>query len=99
MLCAVDLYHDTATEIAVVGTPGAPDTEAMLRAVYSEYRPNKVVAFCGEPAVPESLEQLVPLLKGKRQVDGRATGYVCENYKCKKPVTSAADLSAALETQ
>jgi uncharacterized protein YyaL (SSP411 family) len=96
LLCAVDFHYDTPREIAVVGAPGAPATEAMLRAVFSEYRPNKVVAFAGDAVVPDTLARLIPLLKGKRQIDGQATGYVCRHYVCKKPVTSAAELAAAL---
>jgi hypothetical protein len=37
-----------------------------------------------------------PLLAAKQAIDGRPTAYVCENYACQKPVTSAAALASLL---
>jgi uncharacterized protein YyaL (SSP411 family) len=84
LLCAMDFYYGPAKEIAVVGDCSAPDTQSLLAEVFHAYLPNKVVA-CGS-------DSDVFLLKGKPQVDGTATAYVCENFTCKAPVTTAEDL-------
>ncbi|MEZ5092026.1 hypothetical protein [Nocardioides sp.] len=34
----------------------------------------------------------IPLLVGRRAVDGRAAAYVCRHQVCERPVTSAAEL-------
>ena len=57
--------------------------------------PNRVLAGAtGE--VLDILAERVPLLKGKRQVDGRATAYVCRDATCSAPVTDPAALQALL---
>jgi uncharacterized protein YyaL (SSP411 family) len=88
LLCALDFYLGRPREIAVVGSPGSPDAKALLDEVFGVYLPNKVVA-CGSNA--ETF-----LLKGKPQVNDRATAYVCENFTCKAPVTTAEELRREL---
>jgi uncharacterized protein YyaL (SSP411 family) len=38
----------------------------------------------------------VPLLARRPMVDGRPTAYVCRGFVCDRPVTTVADLTAAL---
>jgi uncharacterized protein YyaL (SSP411 family) len=63
----------------------------MLREVFGRYLPNKVVA-CGE-------DSDIPLLAGRRTIDGRPTAYVCRNFTCRTPVTSPEELGRILEEQ
>jgi len=41
-------------------------------------------------------DDAVPLLAGRDLVDGRPAAYVCRNFTCRLPVTSAEDLLAVL---
>jgi uncharacterized protein YyaL (SSP411 family) len=82
MLSAVEFKLADVKEIAIVDGSGS-DVE---REVWSEYRPFKVVASGGD----------VPLLEGRLAVDGKPTVYVCENFVCQRPVTSAKDLRELL---
>jgi uncharacterized protein YyaL (SSP411 family) len=41
----------------------------------------------------------MPLLKGKGRITGRATAYVCENYRCQLPVTSPEELAKQLDVK
>jgi uncharacterized protein YyaL (SSP411 family) len=82
LLRAVDFYVARVREVAIVG----PDPEALVRVVRSRYRPHLVLA-AGEG---------VPLLEGREPVDGQAAAYVCEHFVCQAPVTSVAELEAAL---
>jgi uncharacterized protein YyaL (SSP411 family) len=86
-LCALDFYLARTKEIAVSGNPEAPETRKLLNEVFRTYLPNKVVA-CGSGGVP--------LLEGRTPVDGVPAAYVCENFNCRWPVTSAEDLSRLL---
>ena len=88
LLSALDFHLGRAKEIAVVGDPQSQQTKKLLRNIFQRYLPNKVVA-CG-------LNGDLFLLEGRSQVDGAPTVYVCENYVCQAPVTTAEELAAAL---
>ena len=88
LLSALDLHFSPPREIAIVG-------DGELRSAALEgFQPNAVFAFADGPDDP-ALER-IPLLEGKDLVDGRAAVYVCENFACRAPLTSAEELAAAL---
>jgi uncharacterized protein YyaL (SSP411 family) len=94
LLSALDFYLSTPYEVAVIGNPEAPDTKALLEAVYSAYLPNKVVA--GRSESDEEASRLVLLLADRSVRDGRATAYVCVQYACQSPTTDAEELKRQL---
>ena len=93
-LAAAEFALSTPKEIALVGEPDAPDTQALRAAIFQPFRPNKVVVLRRpdevSPAIPS------PLLEQRAQIGGVATAYVCENYACKLPVTEAEALAEQL---
>jgi uncharacterized protein len=95
LLSALDFYLSTPYEVVVIGEPDAPDTEALLRAVYSAYLPNKVVA--GRSESDEEAARLVPLLAERPMRDGKATAYVCVQYACQAPTTDPGELARQLD--
>src|SRR5215213_847675 len=87
-LSAVDFLLSTPKEVAIVGnTPF--DIEPMLREVWRQYLPNKVVA-------PSFGVDVIPLLEGRTPINGLPTAYVCEHYTCKQPVTDVTFLAEQL---
>ncbi|MCA1669014.1 MAG: thioredoxin domain-containing protein, partial [Thermomicrobia bacterium] len=93
LLCALDFSLATPQEVALVGAPDAPETAALVTVLRRRFRPNTVVAL----RQPGSAEDDQPaLLRGRDQVDGRATAYVCERYACQLPVTTPHALAAQL---
>ena len=95
LLCALDFCLRPVAEIAVAGNLDGGDTSAMLEVVHARFLPNKVLALA-EPGAVDADGRLIPLLKGKTMVAGKATAYVCENFTCKQPVNDPADLEAML---
>ena len=93
-LGAMDFYLSTPKEIAVIGELDSADTLALLETIWGNYFPNKIVAVANEPAAGAS--ELVPLLRDRTQISGKAAAYVCENYTCQSPVTNPADLLSQL---
>jgi hypothetical protein len=91
LLAAADMRLSRSKEIALIGEPNATEMRAMLRTVFERYLPNKVVM-----GAPSGVADW-PLLAAKQAIDGRPTAYVCENYACQKPVTSASELATLLE--
>ncbi len=93
--CAVDFYHDQVKEIAIIGDLTEAQTRAMVRAAFDRYLPNKVVVH----AADKLSDTTMPLLMGKGRIGGQSTAYVCENYRCQLPVTSADELVKQLEAK
>jgi len=92
-LDVLDFLESLPLELALVGRRGAPDREALERAVAERYLPNRVCAHI-DPDQPEATD--LPLLRGKTLVRGRAALYVCRNYACAAPVTDPGAAAAAL---
>lgn len=93
-LGALDFALSPAREIALVGDLQQEEMQRLLAAVNSRYLPNSVLA-AGAPADP-ALAQVIPLLADRPLKDGLASAYVCQNFTCQAPVTSAEELAALL---
>jgi uncharacterized protein len=93
-LSAMDLALAPVAEIAVVGAPDDPATEALLATAQRDFRPNQVVARAADAA--RAAASAVPLLHDRVTVDGRATAFVCQGFACRLPVTDPADLAKQL---
>ena len=64
----------------------------MLRATFL---PRTVVLHRPPGDAPE-IAALVPFVAAQTPVDGKPAAYVCRDYTCQQPVTSAAELSEQL---
>jgi hypothetical protein len=90
-LSVLDFLLETPTELVLVGTPSAADTEAFSVALGRQYLPNRVQALVD----PQS-GAATPLAQGKTAVNGQATLYVCRNFACQAPIVSTDQVTAAL---
>jgi uncharacterized protein len=95
MLCALDLFLNKPKEIVVVGRQSDPKTIELIRGIHHLYLPNKVLQLASPD---DSLENISPLLAGKRQIGDRPTAYVCHNSTCSSPVVNWEALRVLLET-
>ena len=88
-------------EIAVVGPRADGATAALHRAAAFGAPPGAVIAV-GSPAgagasrLADGPDPAVPLLAGRDLVDGRPAAYVCRDFSCRLPVTTAPELLAQL---
>ena len=97
MLEAVDFYHRGAREIVLVGDRGSAEFKEWRERIGLLYIPNRA-SFAVQPGADET--GFIPdPAKGKAQVDGRLTGYVCRDFTCSAPQTSLAGLEAELKRQ
>jgi uncharacterized protein YyaL (SSP411 family) len=94
-LGAAELVVHGATEVALVGIVGAPDFEALARETASHYLPSLVLA--GGSGGDARTEEMIPLLRDRETMAGKATAYVCRGYVCDTPVTDATSLGQQLE--
>ncbi|HEX8353204.1 MAG TPA: thioredoxin domain-containing protein [Pyrinomonadaceae bacterium] len=95
-LAAFDFYLSTPKEVVIVAGVDAAQAEPLKREVWGRYLPNKVVALAAGEGDAAAAAGLVPLLRERTAVGGRATAYVCENYTCLRPVDTPEELAAQL---
>ncbi len=91
-LAAMDLVLGPVVEVAIVGSPDAADTRALIAESRRGYQPNRILAVSADPA-----GSTIPLLDGRIALDGRPTAYVCRGFVCRLPVASVDALRAELE--
>ncbi|HOP06317.1 MAG TPA: thioredoxin domain-containing protein [candidate division Zixibacteria bacterium] len=87
MVSAVTAYDFTMSdkiEIVVVGS--SPTRDAMLRLVYGQYLPNRIVAISTDG------RSSLPLFEGRVAPAGTTLAYVCCNSTCGVPATTAEEL-------
>jgi uncharacterized protein YyaL (SSP411 family) len=90
-LSASHLAVEGIDELAIVGEPTDPATDALLAVATTGFRPGLLVARATEPRA-----SAVPLLEGRGRIDGRPTAYLCRDFACRLPVTDPAALLAQL---
>ena len=90
-LSAMDLALAPVVEVAIVGDPADPATQALIAETTRGFRPNQVVAVSADPGT-----SVVPLLADRVAIDGKPTAYVCRGFVCRLPVTTPEALRAEL---
>ena len=93
-LCTLDFYLSTPKEIVIIGPRNSTATSELLRALYSVWLPDKVVAAY-DPDDSTPISEL-KLFEDRQMINNQPTAYVCENYTCKTPVTDPALLATQL---
>lgn len=96
MLMALDFSIGPNQEIVLCGEKNEKDVKNFYRCLNKVFLPNKVIAFNPNHDA-ENVHNLVPFLKGKTPLKGKATVYVCANYTCKLPVTKTEELEKILK--
>ncbi len=93
----MDLALAPVVEVAIVGDPADPATQALVAETTRGFRPNQVVAVSSDPAT-----SAIPLLADRIAIGGAPTAYVCRGFVCRLPVTTPdalrAELAAAAAT-
>jgi uncharacterized protein YyaL (SSP411 family) len=92
-LNATDMVVNGIAEVAFVGDPSDEQTQTLLNVVRKPFRPNVITALSKEN-VDGEVE--IPLLNYRVKRGGVPTVYVCHNFMCKMPVTTAAEVEALL---
>jgi uncharacterized protein len=105
-LAAAEAVVAGPAEIAVVGPPGDPRTDALHTTALLAAPPGAVVALGdgtavgvgdGAGAAGREPAEAVPLLVGRGLVAGAPAAYVCRDFTCRMPVTDPMELRTALD--
>jgi hypothetical protein len=101
-LAVAEALLDGPREVAVVGPPGDPGTDALRRVAVLSTAPGAVRAIgtghapTGARRAAPRIWDAVPLLEERPMVGGRPTAYVCRGFVCDRPTTDPAELAASL---
>jgi uncharacterized protein YyaL (SSP411 family) len=95
MLCALDLFLNKPKQIVVVGRQSDPKTMELISGIHHLYLPNKILQLASPQ---ECLEEITPLLAGKKQIGDGPTAFVCHNFTCSAPVVNWQALKPLLES-
>lgn len=94
MLVALIYSYTKPVEVIITGSRNSEDTRFLLKSVYSQYMPGKVVMLVENEVVKEKLARNLPFISSLKTMDGKvAAAYVCIDRTCKQPVTDPAELS------
>jgi uncharacterized protein YyaL (SSP411 family) len=96
MLIALDFALGPGREYVIAGERGDDETESMIRLLAEHFMPRSVTLFRPPGDVAGDIIGLAPLLAGMTAVDGKATAYICESFRCSAPVTGAEELGNRL---
>jgi uncharacterized protein len=98
LLEALDFLLDEPREIVVV-TPGdRAAAEPFLRELAQVFLPNRLLIALPESAVP-ALEKRLPVLEGKRALNGRTTAFVCVRRACQLPAQTPEQFAKQLRSK
>ncbi len=84
------------TEIVIVGDGKAADTQAMLALLKKSYSSSVVSLFKDSAQNSRELTELASYTAELVPVNGKATAYVCKDFRCGLPVTDVDQLRLAL---
>ena len=77
-------------ELAIIGQPG-PDRDGLVEVAHDTVRPGLVLVVSD----PDHGD-VVPLLAGRGEVEGRPAAYVCRDLACELPVSDPGELARQL---
>jgi uncharacterized protein YyaL (SSP411 family) len=99
MLSALDFYLDQPLQVLVIGAGDDRNaSEPLLDAAREAWFPNRFLGVMRSEEEAAEQARLIPLLEGKRPMNGRSTAYVCKRGHCERPTSDAATFARQLVT-
>jgi len=96
LLIAYDFALGPRKEIVVAGDVQAEATKDIINGVNRKFLPRCVVVLRPPDEAGREIDELAPFVRQQTPVDGKPAAYVCEDFSCKRPVTSLEELTKQL---
>jgi uncharacterized protein YyaL (SSP411 family) len=97
-LCALDFALGPSYEVVIAGNKDAADTNIMLKSLRSNFIPEKIVIL-NDSRQSDGIRDIARFIRYQTSIEGRATAYVCSNYKCENPTTEPEKMLELLNTR
>jgi len=98
-MTALDFAFGPTHEVVVVGKAQAEDTRIMLQVLGEKFLPETVVLFRPADKKDPPILRYASFLKFMSALDGKATAYVCTDFKCGLPTTSVDNMLGTLRSK
>jgi hypothetical protein len=95
-MVALEFSVSAPLEIVIAGDSKAKDTAEMRAAIDRIYLPYRVLLLHPTEVESPEIETIAEFTKNQIGIEGKATAYVCSNYRCTQPVTSVDEMIALL---
>ncbi len=96
LLAALDEARRPPRTVVLAGNPAADDFQALAAIVHERLRPGWALLAADGGEGQRWLAARRPEIAGMKPVAGRAAAYVCAEFTCRPPVTTADDLRRLL---
>lgn len=96
-LIAYDFQLGPKSEIVIAGDLNSQATRDLLTVVRSQFLPRTLTIHHPVGEAGKVIEKIVPFVAQQGTLDRKSTAYVCQNYACKLPTTSAEELKNSLQ--
>ncbi len=96
MLTAVERALAAPRHVVIAGDPGAADFQAMAALFPGSLGPRRTLLAADGAEGQAWLGRRVPWIAAMQPQNGKAAAFVCEDFTCRAPVTSPAELAALL---
>lgn len=98
LMIAVDFTLGPSYEVVIAGDLQSNDTKKMLRAIQLNFIPNKIVVVVPTGYDSFDINNIAPFTRDLTTIGGKATAYVCVNYRCKLPTTDVDTMLSSLNS-
>jgi uncharacterized protein YyaL (SSP411 family) len=92
LMVGLDFAVGPSFEVVIAGESEAPDTRELLRALRTQFIPNKVALLRPDEKTTPEITRLAQYTRHQSSLEGRATAYVCRNYRCELPTTEVSQM-------
>jgi len=99
LLQVVDRMVGDSLQVVVVGAPGDPSVQEMLKLVQRRFLPRVALLLkpIGEQDSCRKLARLAPFTETMAAAGGAGTAYICRGHECDRPIIGPAALEEALD--
>jgi uncharacterized protein len=96
MVSNVAAWHARSAQIVIVGEAGE-ERAALERTVARQYLPFSVQLTIAPSEGQQALGSRLPWLAAMKPIDNKPAAYVCSDFTCRQPATTAAELERLLD--
>ena len=89
MLCALSAWHAGISQVVVVGNPEADATQALQRELATHYLPFAIHVPVTPGPTQDALASHLAFIRDMTPREGAAAAYVCRDFTCEQPVSTA----------